>query len=287
MEKNMKFKISIAKISILVIVSLVFSFITQSACAEYAVVTEYQSPELYGNGQIPCFRGAMTGSNALTPEEEALLISDLPIKTLNHYYARLSGNTGTLTLSSVMAPNNNLGGIFSGVSVTNNRSHLNQIGFEVAGGYFYDKNSRLEIEYLVNRTLSFSTLSAPFLINANINTNTFLFNGYYETNIGGYDRLRLFIVGGLGPTFTNVKTLVSGGGAGGPFTLTKNYASLAAGGGIGFRFSVFSRFYIQASFRYIYLGKIKIEPLIGTTGTLRLQGTYSYSPVSLGLIYVF
>jgi opacity protein-like surface antigen len=272
--------------TIIKIGTLSLSFTSLPAFAAFGVNSEYQSADTYGNGQISCFRGAMTGDNHLTAEEEALLLENLPLREVGHYYGRVSGNSGTLALGSIQ---NRSMGVNSGAFVATNRARLNQVGLEIALGYVYDKSSRLELEYLVNRNLTYTAnpvLGLPAVrrsITSQITNNTFLVNGYYEFVFGGYDRFKPFVVFGLGPSFSSVKTSVTPGFVNDSSQRTKQYVSFAFGGGIGFRFSIFTRWYVTASFRYISLGKVKLEP----NSSFRLQGSYTYAPVSLGLIYIF
>jgi len=259
--------------------------------------SEYQAADPYGNAQIPCFYRAMTGARPLTPEEEALLLGNLPLKETGHYYGRLSGNSGTLVLDRVN--NKSFGPLTQGLVAVNTRSRLNQIGLELALGYFYDKSSRLELEYLSNRNMTYKTSILPFIllpsvgtITSTISTNTFLFNGYYDLKIGHYDRFRPFLTIGIGPSFTSVKTTGNINIPGFPsIQRSKQYVSFAFGGGIGFRFNVFTRWNIVASIRYISLGKIFIEPIerrfLPAGTSISFQGNYYYVPISLGVIYIF
>lgn len=268
------------KISFSTLLTLFISIFSLGFLGSFAYAGEYQGTEVYGNGQTSCFRGAMTGSRGLTPEEEAYLATDLPIKENGHYYARVSANTGTLTLSNYQRRGRSN---FLGNTAVVNRAQVNQIGLEVALGYFFDKDSRLELEYLVNRTLSFTATVPPSPnpgFNVRVSTNTFLFNGYYEFTFHGYDRFRPFIVLGIGPSFTSIRyNDLTGVSA----RRTRESVNFSAGGGIGFRFRVFTRWFVSLSFRYIYLGTTTVQP----NPNLRFQGNYYYSPVSLGLIYIF
>jgi opacity protein-like surface antigen len=269
-------------------VKMEFWFLCAVFCSLFSglcLAGEYQGTEYYGNGQTSCFRGAILGSNTLTPAEEVLLTQDLPIKENGHYYARVCANTGTLTLTNYQRRGRT--NFFGTVGVVN-RSLTNQIGLEVALGYFFDKRSRLEVEYLVNRNSDFTATVAPFAVpslNVSVSNNTFLFNGYYEFTVYGYDRFRPFVVFGLGPSFTTVRFSAIA-----PFSIpgatdnrTRVSTNLAVGGGIGFRFRIFSRWSVTLSFRYISLGTVTAQP----NPNFRVQGNYYYSPVSLGLIYVF
>lgn len=292
-SKNIR--ISTLVTSIVTSIFLVLSLTSLPAFASFSVNRDYVSNGAYGDGQTSEARGPIYGTEPVSQEEIDCQYADLPIKESGHYYGRASVNSGSLTLTSVQ---NRSTAVFPGTTTslsvgraTNAGAKTNQIGLEIALGYFYDKNSRLELEYLVNRNLYYNanpalTLPgiAPFNLASEITNNTFLFNGYYDFIFGGYDCFRPFVTVGVGPSFTSVKSCITPEFTNGLTSKrTKQYASIAAGGGIGFNYNFLPRWFFTASFRYIYLGAVKLEP----NSSIRLQGTYYYAPISIGLLYVF
>lgn len=276
--------------------ALIFlSLISVPVFASFTVNRDYISNGAYGDGQTSAARGPIYGTEPVSQEEIDCQYADLPIKESGHYYGRASVNSGSLTLTNVQ---NRSTAVFPGTTTslsvgrtTNAGAKTNQIGLEIALGYFYDKDARLELEYLVNRNLYYNaspTLTlpgiAPFNLTSEITNNTFLFNGYYDFIFAGYDCFRPFVTIGVGPSFTSVKSCITPAFTNGLTSRrTKQYASIAAGGGIGFNYNFLPRWFFTASFRYIYLGAVKLEP----NSSIRLQGTYYYAPISIGLLYVF
>lgn len=284
----------IARIGMISFIFLASYFLASPASAALFGNSEYQSADPFGNAQIPCFNRAMNGGRPLTPEEEALLLGNLPLKETGHYYGRISGNTGTLVLDRVTNRSS------TGFVLTSTRARLNQVGLELALGYFYDKSSRLELEYLVNRNLVFTTTVTPLFdpglgnFTATISTNTFLFNGYWDFKVGNYDRFRPFLTVGIGPSFNSVRTTGTSVTLGGTtFSLanrSRQGVSFAFAVGLGFRFNVFTRWNIVASLRYINLGRVFIEPIdrrLTPRQIFSFQASYYYVPISLGVIYIF
>lgn len=258
--------------------------------AAFTVNTPYYPADPYDNAQMPCAPDSLACSNPLSPEEEEERLCNLPLKEAKHFYGRAAINAGTLALTNI--ENRSLGIDATGAVVLNNGARLpSHIGLEIALGYFYDKNTRFELEYLVNRILTYSANpvlglpSVPRSITAHVINNTFLLNGYYEFIFCGFDAFRPFATAGIGPSLNWVKSIIiPGAPATNPNSQrNKQYVSLALGGGVGFRYIFCNRWSLVASIRYISLGKVKIEP----NTDFRLQGSYGYLPISLGLFYVF
>jgi len=201
---------------IIKILILSFIFVASPTFAAFRVNNQYYPADPYDNAQIPCRPDSQACSNPLSPEEEEARLENLPLKEEKHFYGRASVNSGTLTLSNL--ENRSLGIDATGARVLNNRARLaSHVGLEIALGYFYDKNSRFELEYLVNRILTYSANpvlgppSVPRSMTAHVINNTFLLNAYYEFNFCGFDAFRPFATIGLGPSFNWVQSIITPG----------------------------------------------------------------------------
>lgn len=285
------------RIFFLAFLALSLVFASVPVFADFSVNRECQPCEFNVDGHTSCAHGPVPGSEPDSPFEEDAILYSLPIKETGHYYGRGSVNAGTLNLTNISNrststfPSGGVQTTFSGGVLTRPSAHTNQIGLEVALGYFFSKNFRLELEYLVNRNLNYNANPAisltgipPFNLAAEVTNNTFLLNGYYDFIFCDFDKLRPFGTVGFGPSFNSVKATITP-----PFTnglssqRTKQFVSIALGGGVGFSYNFCPRWFLTASLRYIYLGTVKIEP----DPNFRLQGNYSYLPLSVGLLYIF
>lgn len=267
------------------------------AYADFVVQSEYQSSEPYGNAQLPCFRGG----RPLSTLEEDELARILPLKEVGRFYGRFSVGVGPYTYSAITnktigtATNLDLNG-----AVVVNSVQRSQVGLEFAVGYVWSKSMRGEIEYLVNRDLTYNAnpiLTGPNVtarsLSATITNNTFLANLYYDFVFAGYDRFRPFIVGGIGVAVNSVQATIS------PATIsgvpgqvyaqaqkTRQTGSFAWDAGVGFRFSFFTRWFFNFSVRYIFLGTPTVQ-LGNSPNIFKIRGNYSYVPISFGVSYIF
>jgi len=265
---------------------LLISCITEPVFAAFEVRTTEPFEGEYGNAQTLTFRRAIEGG-PMTPEEQAALNAAIPEREDKHYYGRVRVNTSTLSLDQVKNRQNS--GIYAGgVPVTNRRS-LNQYGLELALGYISSPSTRGDIEYLVNRTLTYNSnpglSNAPTnAISANIKTNTILLNGYYE--FYGISRFKPYLTVGVGATAVSVTSTLTPPSPttniGGPTSLRVLRFAYALGGGM--RLSFFSHWFLDASYRYISLANpVTIQP----SSDYKLNGIYFMNAISLGIVYTF
>lgn len=291
----MKFKLQ-------AMLALFCSSIMTSASAGFQTHSDYQSAEPYGNAQTTCFRNAIVGGgpSPLSADEEARLVSSLPLKETGHFYGRIGVNNSSVRLSGLKTSINNLS-TYQTAALTTTKTRKNKTGLEMALGYFWSKNFRVELEVLFNKTFNYSSI--PMFISpgaaiipppGNINpimdvelkNSTLLMDGYYEFMFGGYDRFHPFVVGVVGVSSNRAKTTLTprSGVATDPSgsRITKK-TCLALGGGIGFRFAVFSRVSVYASLRYISLGRTHMQPI----NNYFIKGNYSTAPFSVGVTYLF
>lgn len=258
------------------------------ASADFCVREAATTLESYGNGQTGRFRRALAGDNDICPEEFAYLEAYLPVREVGHYYGRFSVNVSTYSLSHFR----NKSAIFpyTGAAITRTRGVKTNPGLELAIGYVWSKTTRGELEFLVNKNITFSAFPAlaapavPTNLSTEIKNSTILFNFYYDFE--GYDRFRPFVTGGLGVSVSSVQSTITPP----PFGTTATSGTLRTGRfawqlGLGFRVSVFRRWFVNVSYRYINLGPVQLRP--PNTSRFRIDGTYSQSALSLGVIYLF
>lgn len=252
--------------------------------AGFGVVPDDQSEQQYGHAQTKCFNRAINGAGPLTAEEQAK-VSALGERDYDRFYARLSVNFGTLALNDFK---NSSTALTDSTGVINKRRvTLNQTGLEMAIGYVWNGGMRAELEYLVNKNINYNAFpvltgtTIPRQINATIKNNTLLVNGYYEYT--GVPRFRPYLTAGIGVSANSAQSnLTPALGTGNPNT--PNTVAFAWNVGLGARFGIFSRWFIDAKYRYISLGNnIVIQPENG----FKLTTLYSMNATSIGLIYLF
>lgn len=282
----------------------VASIFSLPAAADFTVQTadptvcyEFKKPANYGNGQTCRFKCAMLGC-PMTPAEEAALVEILPEKEAGHYYGRFSVNSASFTYGgivnrSVNGPlplNNDRQG-----QVVRNRASRTQPGLELAIGKFSSSGGcssgssafRWEFEYLVNRNFNYTAnpvlanTTTPRSLGAEFQNNTLLFNMYYEFK--WFERFKPFLMAGIGAAVNTIKSTLTPPVTGTTGSATRRYGTFAYDIGAGFRIRIFNHWSLVFTYRYINLGVVRVQP----SPTFRIQGTYSMSPISLGVMYMF
>jgi len=254
--------------------------------ADFGVVDNTKSTMRYGNAETESFHRAITGGTTLTPTEEAQLADSLPLCEAESYYGRVRLNFGTLSLDALK---NRSSGRDSTGAIVKKKQSVNQTGLEVALGYSWSSSFRGDIEYLVNKNLVYTAnpvLSGsgltPRQLNVQIKNNTLLANLYYE--FLGLNRFKPYLTAGIGPGYNSVQSTITPApyDTGGSASLRK--LSFAWAAGLGLRVSMFTRWSLDVSYRYIRLGSgVSIKP----TSQFKLIGDTSLNAVSLGLMYYF
>lgn len=270
---------------------LVFALVSGSTIsapvyADFGIMNQTENASTYGNAQTETFRKAITGGSPVPPEDIVELSSQLPEREDARYYGRVRMNYGTLTLDQIK---NRATGRDSAGAVTKKRTSVSQTGLEIAVGYAWSLNARADIEYLVNKNLTYvanpvltgSGLTARQL-DAQIKSNVLLLNGYYE--FSGLHRLKPYLTVGVGPSMHSVQTSVTPGSPARTDSATQRSLRLAYSLGAGARMRMYSRWYLDVSYRYMNLGNgVRLMP----SSSFKLLSTYSMSAVSLGLVYLF
>ncbi len=252
--------------------------------AGFGIVGQDTPSDEYGNGQTGSFQRAIAGGSPITAQEQAQLNKMLPESDIQRYYGRLRLNFSTLTYGQLK---NQSGGLDQGGAVYKKRTTANQVGFEVAVGYIWSGSLRGDIEYLANKNLNYA--ASPALIgsgvpsrqlNAQIKNNTLLANLYYE--LSGIYRFKPYITGGAGLAVNSVQaTLLPP--VGGSTSGTQRTMRFAWGLGAGMRIGVFSRWFLDVSYRYINLGnKLSMQ-----NQTFNITGNSNMNAMSVGFIYLF
>ncbi len=251
------------------------------AQADLVVKSEYQSIQPYGNGELVCFRDALAGVPP-SAAEIATLESQLPEREVGRYYGRLDLMFENLTLSSLR---NRSTSPFQNSAILRKKASKSQTGLDLAIGYVFAKDFRGELEYLVNKNFSYT--SQPIFttvpsgqISSLIKNNTVLFTFYYDFL---YDRFRPYVMGSLGASSNDVTTNVSPALPSGS-SFTRRVVQFSWGVGVGFRVSIFTRWFMDFNYRYVQLGNpVKIQP----NSNILLQGVLGMSAISAGLMYLF
>lgn len=252
--------------------------------ADFGVMGQDISTE-YGNAQTESFNRAITGGSSVTAEEQAQLSRMLPESDLGRYYGRFRLNHSTLIYDQLK--NKSAGGLDQFGAVNKKRTTANQMGFEVAIGYIGSEEMRGDVEYLANKNLTYS--ASPALIgsgvpvrqvNAQIKNNTLLANVYYE--FSGIYRFKPYLTGAFGASANSVQTTVLPP-LGASTSNTQRTLRLAWGLGAGMRVGIFSRWFLDVSYRYINLGnKLSMQ-----NQNFSIMGNSSMNALSLGFIYLF
>jgi opacity protein-like surface antigen len=241
----------------------------------------------YGNAETETFHRAVSGAGPLTRREQEELALVLPEKDWGRYYGRVDVNFSTLSFDQIK---NRAAGIDRLGAPNVTRVTRNQVGVSVAIGYAWSRNFRGDAEYFANRTLNYNANPALIgvgvparQVNAQIKSNTLLLNLFYDFD--GIYRFRPYLTAGVGATMASVQSSVFPA----PNTTiqaTKTLRTLrvAFGGGAGIRIGLFTRWFLDASVRYIRLGNgVGISPVSG----YKLLGTYSMNAASVGAIFLF
>lgn len=236
---------------------------------------------LYGNGQSLLFRQAVEGGTLLTPEEEAALAAELPLREKKRYYGRMRLNKGMFSLTRFRNVSTDFN---SGLTITNTIASESHNGLELAFGYIWEPTFWGDLEYLVNKNFTFP--AKPLFIGSlqplpfTIKNSTILANAYY--NFIGFSRFMPYVTVGAGVGMNSVRATTSLG----LDISTQNY-SLALAGGLGMRIGFFSRWYLDFAYRYISLGNGHIKTSNDPTTFTKVTVDYNVSLVSLGLIFLF
>lgn len=276
-----KMRTKLVKNTSLIALALCFS---SSAWADFIIKSENQSLEPYGNAQTLRFRNAITGTTPLTPEEEALLMDELPESENQRFYGRVSLNSSTLVLDQIR---NKSFGIDSTGTIFKKKASKSQLGLELAIGYTWEPGFRGELEYLVNKNFMYTSNPAISTgpsrnLSVEIKSNPLLVDVYYD--FSGFDRFRPYVTGGLGLSLNSIKSTLTpnifpfGG------ETSKRWVTFAWQVGLGFRVSMFTRWFVDIKYRYIRLGtNLRVEP----NANFRVNTNFGMNALSVGVIYLF
>lgn len=256
-------------------------WMAKPASADFVVRSEYQSPLPYGNGELVCFRNAIVGSEP-APEEIRALERELPQREVGRYYGRADLSIGNLVLNQIR---NRSSGAFQSALVSKKKATKSQTGLQLAIGYVFAPDTRAELEYLVNKNFNYST-SPVFSnrvsgsLNAQIKNNILLLTGYYDFLI---DRFRPYVMASIGIAANDTTATISPAPSGNN-QFNRRIVTFAWGVGLGFRVSMFTRWFFDMNYRYVQLGSTeKFQP----NSNIVLQGIYGMNAISVGLIYLF
>lgn len=261
-------------ISLVRFIAITLLFWVPVVNADFAVVDE----EYYGNSETLRFNRAIHGGDPLSCQEAAELAAELPVREVDHWYARFDVTQARLSLQNVK---NKSTGVFSNFAIATSSQSIRTTGLDFAIGYVMSKNFRVDLEYFANKTLTY-TANPVFAgsgqnFSANIRNNTFLLNGFYDFT--DFSRFVPYLGAGLGFSINNVSSRLNPGG-----TQGTNSLNFAAGVAIGMRVGFLTNWYANLAYRYVILAStLNIN---GPAG-FKLTGNYVFNGFSLGLMFLF
>lgn len=218
-----------------------------------------KSPNYQGSAHTGSFDCAINGSKELTTDEMQNRADLIPPKLSNRFYLRLGGNAAATGIS---------GAQISGVSNTttnvtgylqNTKNSVADNNFEIAFGYTWS-DFAIDLEWLALKSISYSSgvsgVTPTFTFNSNIKGDALLLNLYWIfQNLYNINLYGDFIVG---YTKSTTNSYINSGSITG-----KDNNRAAYGLGIGGRFNIISKLYVDLNGRYLYLGKMRMTATDG------------------------
>lgn len=249
--------------------------------------------EYYGNAHTPKFRTAIRGDEEIPIEEQMEVEELLPsieydtayVRTRFHFSKRRVSkikNESSTTPSNYTAAGGALD--FTAASVAQSSVEAQIKGIDFALGYIWP-DSRAEIEYLFLKKIDYN--SNPILtgigaipagfntgFSSEIKTDAILANMYYE--FLKHDRLRPYAFFGFGLAMNKASTAYNGNNR------SVQKLGIAWQFGLGAKFRIIDRLYLDGAFRYAQLGKT----LMFNDNSLKLNGKSTLTGVGLGLLFL-
>lgn len=206
-----------------------------------------------GNAQTDTFDCAVKGNKSLTIEQINERAGYLPENLNNRFYFRIGFNAaaeGIRNVSNVL-PNNTSTSAMG--TLQNTSVKVADNNFEVALGYTWSEFA-VDIEWLALKSINYSSamynITPSFTVDSNIKGDALLLNMYWVFK----DLYNVKLYGDFIVGWSNNSSTTS---VGGPFMKFAKY-HVALGLGVGGRFNLVSRLFVDLSGRYIYLGTSRL-----------------------------
>lgn len=243
---------------------IVVCFYANNICADCDSTSDLHYPTIkssnyQGSARTNSFECAVNGSKELSSEAMNDRAALIPPKLSNRFYLRLGANAAAEGISGVkiVGVNNTTTNVTGTLQNTKNKIAANN--FEMAFGYTWSEFA-IDFEWLALSSVSYSStisnVTPTFTINSNVKGDALLLNLYwifknmYNMNLYGD-----FIIG----YSDNTSSSYIGSGS----TTGNKRSHWAFGGGVGTRFNIVSKLYVDLNGRYIYLGTARLTATEG------------------------
>lgn len=254
-----------------------FAFVLSKPVLAGFDVVDGSDGKFYGNAQNSTFKNAVEGFDSLDEKDKAFLANVEDSRSDHRWYVRLFLGQPRTTLKNIK--NTSSGGAFinpvtglpivyaSGVPIAEVQTKDDSFTGLVTWGYRWRKWA-IEWEWLFSETLKYNASpiapTVPMNVQSDITRVAAFWNleytfdkwfDFYPNNLG------IYVLAGIGGTYysADTTTLYLNGQPRLSDSTTKTNAIWQIG--IGTRYQISSHFLIEATYRYIDLGKVKFGPL--------------------------
>lgn len=239
-------------------------------------------PNHYGNAKTDSFNCALNGSKQLSLDQVNERSDLIPPSLNNRFYIMIGGNAaaeGVMSAKNVALANDTVTLDVGTLSETQFKVASNN--FELAFGYTW-KDFALDIEWLAVKSISFNAsminMTPGFSFSSTIKGDSLLGNLYWIFN--DMYNAKLYGIFSLGMSHNQSFSEI---GTGDTNTMNRYYP--AGGIGLGARFNIISSLYADVAARALYLGKIRISAVNGTS-VLDVNATRTWLGASFRLMWL-
>lgn len=239
-------------------------------------------PNHYGNAKTDSFNCALNGSKQLSMDQINERSELIPPSLNNRFYIMIGGNAaaeGIISVKNVALVNDTVTLDVGTLSDTQFKVASNN--FEMAIGYAW-KEFALDLEWLAVKSISFNSsminMTPGFSFSSTIKGDSMLGNLYWIFN--DMYNAKLYGIMSLGVSHTQSFSTIGNGD-----TNAMNRYYPAGGLGLGARFNIISSLYADVAARALYLGKVRMSAVNGTS-VLDLNATRTWLGVSFRLMWL-
>ena len=203
------------------------------------------------------------------------------VDELGHYYFKVAGNFAQIKVDKIK---NLSSGVFGTSTLSTETLQHDQTGLEAGYGYSWSW-LRIDLEYLFNKSTDFersplfAEASRSEILISHVKTEALLGNIYYDFREMYLLKPYLGIGGGI--AFARTATILNNSSVDGTRKKRKLSLAWAASGGLRLRF--WTRFMLNAGYRYARIGKVVWRD---NSDALKLKGKTSFSGFVLGFTYL-
>lgn len=246
--------------------------------------SEYNSSNYYGNGQTADFNAAINGSS-LTAAEENNIRAILPTSEVGSFYLKLGMHKSTSEVQSIK--NKATAAALTNMALTAKQTKKNITSGQIGGGYIFDK-FKVDVGYIFGSTLNYNQTTlftaGAIGLQSKITGQNVIASVDYE--FAKFNELQPFVGVAAGLGMNKVAATFTGTGIAGTdgVSKTKTILGLNYGLQVGARLRISqTRFLVNASYRYLNLGKVKWQD---NSGTMLLEGKKMVNGIFLDLMYL-